>query len=284
MKIIFKIAILFLVVSLFVFLNLGPVSPRVKNFFYSISEPAQKWLWEKGARLSNFFETISEIHPALFEKWGGVRSLKNENDLLKLEIKTLTGENLVLSELKKENEILREALEIGSKKDFKLIFAQVIGKDVSQDTILINLGSKDGVKVGLPVITQQKTLVGKISQVYENFSEVMLVSNKKSSFDAKILAPYQTEGFGAGSDTETYGIVKGKGNFKLYLDLIPKEKELKDGDQLVTSALGGIFPPGLLIGEVKEVKKSDVELFQKAEIKPAFDIKELEFLFVITEW
>ena len=284
MKIILKIVILFLVIFLFVFLNLVPVSSKVKNFFYLVSEPAQKWLWEKGARLSNFFETISEIYPALFDKWGGVKSLKNENDLLKLEIKTLTGENLALGELKKENEILREALEIGLKKDFKLIFAQVMGKDVSQDSILINLGSKDGVKMGLPVITQQKILVGKISKVYENFSDVVLISNKESSFDAKILAPYQTEGFGAGSDTETYGIVKGKGNFKLYLDLIPKEKELKDGDQLVTSALGGIFPPGLLIGEVKEVKKSDVELFQKAEIKPALDIKELEFLFVITKW
>jgi len=284
MKIILKIVILFLVIFLFVFLNLVPVSSKVKNFFYSISEPAQKWLWEKGARLSNFFETISEIYPALFDKWGGVKSLKNENDLLKLEIKTLTGENLALGELKKENEILREALEIGLKKDFKLIFAQVMGKDVSQDSILINLGSKDGVKMGLPVITQQKILVGKISKVYENFSDVVLISNKESSFDAKILAPYQTEGFGAGSDTEIYGIVKGKGNFKLYFDLIPKDQELKEGDFLVTSALGGVFPPGLLIGEIKEVKKSDVELFQKAEIKPALDIKELEFLFVIREW
>lgn len=261
MKIIFKIVIPVLIIVFFVFLNLGSVSPRVKDFFYLVSEPVQKWFWEKGARLSNFFETISEI-----------KSLKKENDLLKLKNKTLMSENLALIELKKENEILRKALEIGFKKDFKFIFAQVIGKDVSQDSILIDQGSKDGIKVGLPVISQQKTLVGKISQVYENFSKVMLISNKESSFDAKI------------SDTEIYGIVKGKGNFELYFDFIPKEQELKEGDFLVTSALGGVFPPGLLIGEIKEVKKSDVELFQKAEIKPAFDIKELEFLFVITEW
>jgi len=261
MKIIFKIVISVLVIFLFVFLNLGPISSKVKNFFYLISEPAQKWLWQKGNNLSNFFETISEI-----------KSLKKESDNLKLKIKTLESENLVLIELKKENEILRKALEIGLKKDFKLVFAQVIGKDVSQDSILIDQGSKDGVRVGLPVITQQKTLVGKISQVYENFSKVQLLSNKESSFDAKI------------SEKEIYGIVKGKGNFKFYFDLIPKDQELKEGDFLVTSALGGVFPPGLLIGEIKEVKKSDVELFQKAEIKPAFDITELKFLFVITEW
>jgi len=261
MKIIFKIIISVLVIFLFVFLNLEPISPRVKNFFYLVSEPAQKWLWQKGNHLSNFFETIS-----------GIKSLKKELEDEKLKNKTLMSENLALIELKKENEILRKALEIGFKKDFKFIFAQVIGKDVSQDSILIDQGSKDGIKVGLPVITQQKTLVGKISQVYENFSKVMLISNKESSFDAKI------------SDTEIYGIVKGKGNFELYFDLAPKDQEIKEGDFLVTSALGGVFPPGLLIGEVKEVKNSDVELFQKAEIKPAFDIKELEFLFVITEW
>jgi rod shape-determining protein MreC len=261
MKIIFKIVISVLVISLFVFLNLGPISPRVKNFFYLVSEPAQKWLWEKGNQLSNFFETISEI-----------KSLKKELEDEKLKNKELLSENLILIELKKENEILRKALEIGLKKDFKLVFAQVIGKDVSQDSILIDQGSKDGIRVGLPVISQQKILVGKISQVYENFSKVMLISNKESSFDAKI------------SDTEIYGIVKGKGNFKFYFDLIPKDQEIKEGDFLVTSALGGVFPPGLLIGEVKEVKKSDVELFQKAEIKPAFDIKELKFLFVIREW
>ena len=260
-KIIFKIIISVLVIFLFVFLNLEPISPRVKNFFYLVSEPAQKWLWQKGNHLSNFFKTIS-----------GIKSLKKELEDEKLKNKTLMSENLALIELKKENEILRKALEIGFKKDFKFIFVQVIGKDVSQDSILIDQGSKDGIKVGLPVITQQKTLVGKISQVYENFSKVMLISNKESSFDAKI------------SDTEIYGIVKGKGNFELYFDLAPKDQEIKEGDFLVTSALGGVFPPGLLIGEVKEVKNSDVELFQKAEIKPAFDIKELEFLFVITEW
>jgi rod shape-determining protein MreC len=261
MKIIFKIVIPVLIIIFFVFLNLGSISPRVKNLFYLVSEPAQKWLWQKGAHLSNFFETISEI-----------KSLKKELDQEKLKNKTLMSENLALSELKKENETLREALGIGLKKDFKLIFSQVIAKDVSSDSIRIDKGFKDGVKNGLPVITQQKILIGKISQVSENFSDVMLISNKESSFDAKIL------------DTETYGIIKGKGNFELDFDLVPKEKEMRKGDFLVTSALGGVFPPGLLIGEIKEVKNSDVELFQKAEIKPAFDIKELEFLFVITEW
>lgn len=259
-KSIYRIAISIASFILIIFL-LNFYQKEVKNFFYKISEPIQKFLWRVGDRVSDFFETITKIN-----------KLKKEADELLLKNQELMAEIVSLKELKKENEILREALEIGLKKDFKLIFAQVIGKDVSQDSILIDQGSKDGIRKGLPVISQQKTLVGEISQVYENFSKVMLISNRESSFDAKI------------PDTEIYGVVKGKGNFKLYFDLIPKDQEIREGDLLVTSALGGVFPPGLLIGEVKEVKKSDVELFQKAEIKPAFDIKELKFLFVVREW
>lgn len=258
----FKIGvILVLMVAIFVILNLTGFSKEIKNFFYLTSEPIQKTLWRTGGRVSDFFEMISET-----------KNLKKENEELTLEIQALLSENARLKELKKENEILREALGIGLEKDFKLILAQVIGKDVSQDSLLINKGFQDGISKGLPVITQQKTLVGKIGEVYENFSKIMLLTNKESSFDAKI------------SDSDIYGMVKGKGDLGLFLDLIPKEKEIKEGDFIITIPLGGVFPEGLLAGEIKKVKKSDVEPFQQAEIKPSFDIKEIEDLFVITEF
>jgi rod shape-determining protein MreC len=261
MKIAFKIAILTLIIVFFVFLNLTPVSSKVKNAIYLLSTPVQKWFFKTGAKISDFFETISEI-----------KNLKIENEELKLRTQELIAQNLILKELKTENEILRKSLEIGLEKEFKLILVETIGKDISQDFLLINKGSKDGLSKNLPVITQQKTLVGKITEVYENFSKVMLLTDKESSFDAEI------------PEKEIYGVVKGRGNFKLFLDLIPQDKEIKEGDLVVTSSLGGVFPRGILVGEIKEIKKSDVELFQKAEIQPALDIKELKFLFVILEW
>jgi len=261
MKIAFKVAILTLIIVLFVFLNLTPVSSKVKNAIYLLSTPVQKWFFKTGAKISDFFETISEI-----------KNLKIENEELKLRSQELIAQNLILKELKTENEILRKSLEIGLEKEFKLILVETIGKDISQDFLLINKGSKDGLSKNLPVITQQKTLVGKITEVYENFSKVMLLTDKESSFDAEI------------PEKGIYGVVKGRGNFKLFLDLIPQDKEIKEGDLVVTSSLGGVFPRGILVGEIKEIKKSDVELFQKAEIQPALDIKELKFLFVILEW
>ncbi len=268
-------AIVVLLFVLFIILNLTAIAKEVKNLFYLISSPIQKSLWRVGDRVSDFFETISEI-----------KNLKKEVDEislidtlryawlkeeLKLKIQEFMAENAKLKELKKENEILRGALEIGLEKEFKLTLAEIIGKDISQDSLIINKGSADGISKGLPVITQQKILLGKINEVYKNFSKAMLISNKESSFDAKI------------SEKDISGLVKGRGSLKLFLDRIPQEKEIKEGDLIVTTALGGIFPSGLLVGEIKEIKKSDIEPFQQAEIKPFFNITEIEKLFIILE-
>ncbi|GAG43041.1 unnamed protein product, partial [marine sediment metagenome] len=176
---------------------------------------------------------------------------KNETDNLKFENQALLSQIVTLKELENENKTLREALKIGLEKDFKLILSQIIGKDISQDFILVDKGEKDGVSEGVPVITQQKVLVGKICEVYESFSKVMLISNKKSSFDVKIL------------DKDISGVIKGKGDFKILLDLVPRDKEIFNGDTVISSSMGGIFPSGLLVGRIKEIKKSDVDPFQK---------------------
>lgn len=256
-----KTKILLVIFGILVILFLIFFQKEVKNFFYSVSLPIQKFFWETGDKVSDFFETISEI-----------KKIKLENEEIISKNQELLAEIAVLRELEKENEILREVLDIGLEKDFKLIFVKVIGKYISEDSIWINKGQEDGLTPDLPVINQQKILVGRISEVYNHFSKVMLVSNKESSLNAKI------------SDTSIFGVVKGGGSLKLFLEFIPQEAKFKEGDLVITTSLGGIFPNGLLIGEIKEVQKSDVESFQKAEIASAFDIKEIQNLFIIVNF
>jgi len=248
------------IIILLVF-GLNCFQKEVKTFFYSISSPIQKSLWKIGDRTSNFLEEVIEM-----------KETKNKVDELCLKNQRLLAEIAILSELKKENKVLREALGINLGQDFKLTLAEIIGKDISQDFILINKGSKDNISENMPVITQQKVLLGKVSEVYENFSKVMLISNKGCSFDVKI------------QEKDIAGVVKGKGNFKVLLDFVPQNEEISQGDIIVSSSLGGLFPAGLLVGQIEEVKKSDIEFFQQAKIKPIFDIKEINFLFVITEY
>lgn len=242
----------------------------VRSFFYSISAPIQKVLWRAGERTSDFLGGIVRV-----------KILKQELDELKLENQELTAQVVVLKDLKKENKTLRQALDLEFQKEFKLSLAQIISKDISQDFILIDKGSKDGISKNMPVITQQKVLVGKICEIYKNFSKVMLVSNKESSFDAKI---FKKEPSSLNSEKDISGVVKGQGNFRILFDLIPREENLSQEDIVITSALGGIFPKGLLVGKIKEIKKSDVEPFQQAEIEPFFDISQTEILFIVLEF
>ena len=271
-----KNLIIFIVgVSLILALNF--FQKEVKNSFYFISSPIQKILWQAGAKTYDFFETVFEI-----------KNLKRENETLKSKNQELISENIILKELKRENEDLRKALEIDLKKDFDLILSDVIGKDALQDAILINKGYKDGISENLPVITSQKTLLGKIDEVYKNFSRVLLISDKNSSFNTEIIA---LELFGETTDKESaefkaeaQGVVRGEGNFRVILDLVSRETEIKAGDLVLTTGSEGIFPKGLLVGKIKKVQKDDIAPFRKAEIEPAFDIKGLNKVFIITNF
>jgi len=216
----FKIIIIVVVVAaLFIVLNFTFLKEETKNFFYSISFSIQKTLWEVGDSFSDFGESIFQN-----------KKIKEENQELKARIQQLTSENISLQELKIENQVLRKALEIGLEKEFRLSFAKVVAKDVFQDSILINKGKKDGISSNFPVITEQRTLIGKIGKVYEDFSEVILISNPNRSFDVKL------------SDREISGVAKGKGNLNLILDLLPREEEIKEGEKVITTVLGGVFP------------------------------------------
>lgn len=260
----YKILIIVVIGILILFsLNLG--RRGIRNIFYSISSPIQKVIWQTGKGFSDFGKTII-----------GIKNLKKENTDIKLKNQQLLVENFFLKELREENEILREALEIGLEKDFKLVLAEIIGKDVSQDFILINKGLKDGIQKGFPVINQQKVLFGKIDETYKNFSKVMLISNKNNVLDVRV------QDSDRNGVQKIYGVVKGKGNLKVFLDLIPSSVAIKEGDILITSGLGTSYPKGFLVGEIKKMEKDDIKPFQKAEIKPFFNITQTERLFIIT--
>jgi len=252
-----RILFLFFIVSvLIIFSNI--FQKRLRNFSYVVSSPLQKILWQAGDKTANFFGTFVGMKEK--EK---IRELEKENQKLITEI-------AALKDLKNENKILRNALGVGLQKDFKLSLAQIIGKDISQDFILINKGAEDGILKDMPVITSQKILLGKISRTYKNFSKVMLLSNKKMSFDVNIQS----------SSADISGVGKGKGNSKILIGLIPREEDILKGDLVVSGSLGGIFPKGLFVGRIKKVEKKDTEAFQKIEIEPAFNIGKLDGLFI----
>ena len=253
-----KTKILIVAIMIVFILSLNFFQKEAKGFFYAFSAPIQTTFWAVGDRVSGFFETI-----------GNLNNLKIANDESQKIIQELLPEKASLAELKKENETLREALQVGLQKDFRLAFVGVIGKDIGQESILINQGAGDGLSVGMPVVTQQKILVGRISEVFESFSRVTLISSKESAFDAKV------------SGTDITGVARGQGNSKIEFDLVPQDKALQADDLVVSSSLGGIYPEGLLAGVVQKISRNDVNPFYQAEISPLFDIQKTSAVFVI---
>lgn len=248
-----KILIIILIIFLFfLFLNITGFSKNLKSFFYNFSSPIQKTLWQLGQRI---FNPLREQE---------IQDLKAENQ-------KLLFENVSLKELEKENEFLRQAINLGLEKEFKLLLSEVISKDVGEDFILINKGSDDGVGQGMPVITENKDLIGRINEVYNNYSKVMLISNKESSFTVKI-------------NNEVQGLAKGQGNFGLSLELIPQDKQVSQGDIVTTDILDKVFPKGLLVGKIAKINKSDIQPFQQAEVSILFDLKEINYLLIITNY
>lgn len=279
----FIIAILLIV--FFGLLNLTNFSKNINNFLYLASAPIQKVLWEVGDNVSDFFKTTFDI-----------RELQEANKNLKLKVQELSAEVARLKNLRQENEALRKALNLDIQKEFEIAFASIISKDISEDSILINLGVADGIKKDMLVISPQKIFLGKIDQVYDNFSRVMLVSNKKNSFPIniqkttnniikegnEIAKEYNNNLISKKEDVEA--IIQGKGNFQIKINYIPIEAEIKDGDRVVTSISGGLFPSGILIGYLKNIERLGIEMFQQAEIIPAANIKELHNVFIITNF
>jgi rod shape-determining protein MreC len=279
----FIIAILLIV--FFVLLNLTNFSKNINNFLYLASAPIQRVLWEVGDNVSDFFKTTFDI-----------RELQEANKNFKLKVQELSAEVARLKNLRQENEALRKALNLDIQKEFEIAFASIISKDISEDSILINLGVADGIKKDMLVISPQKILLGRVNQVYDNFSRVMLVSNKKNSFPIniqkttnniikegnEIAKEYNNNLISKKEDVEA--IIQGKGNFQIKINYIPIEAEIKDGDRVVTSISGGLFPSGILIGYLKNIERLGIEMFQQAEIIPAANIKELHNVFIITNF
>jgi len=247
-------AIIFLIL-----MNVPAVNRLTENFFYTIFSPLGKPWWRLGGEVSGFFNTLTKIN-----------NLKTENEGLRAENADLLSRLAALEEQKKENENLRVALGLGLEKEFKLVMAEIIAKDISQDAILINKGLRDGLAVGLTALTSEKALVGMVGEVYENFSRLILISNTKISFDAQI------------QESDAAGVAKGMGGLRISFGLLPKDKEIKTGELVVTTSLGGIFPKGILVGRVKKIEKNDLAPFQEAEIAPIYDLPKTKSVFIIT--
>ncbi|RLC93664.1 MAG: rod shape-determining protein MreC, partial [Chloroflexi bacterium] len=136
--------------------------------------------------------------------------------------------------------------------------------------VTINVGARQGVKVGMPVVSSGAGLVGRIAQVNPRTAKVKLLTDA----DSQVAALLQT--------SRVSGLVVGQPDGTLLMQYIPQEDSIGDDEIVLTSGLGGTLPKGLVIGQVTKVLQEDYELFQAAIVRPAVDLSRLELVLVIT--
>jgi rod shape-determining protein MreC len=239
--------------------RLGPA----KDFMARLTSPVQEIITSLAGRVINIRQFLSDVE-----------SCKAENEELQTLVDQLIIENVRLREAEIENVTLREQLNFKqANPSFELLSAQVIGRDPTNllGYLIIDRGTAEGLTVGMPVLTH-RGLVGRITETNPHSSKVLLATDASSSVNALI------------QDSRATGIIQGRVGQGLVMRYIQQGEEIEVGDLVLTSGLGGNFPTRLIIGQVTEVRRKDVELFQEAEVRPAVNFPDLEMVMVLTSF
>jgi len=217
------------------------------------------------------YAAVTGTTSRLWANYVDLRRVRGENLRLQEEMAALREEVRRLAEAGLENSRLRQLLDLPAGREFDLVAAQVIAKDTTNwfKTIMINKGSEAGVQRSLPVIATEG-LVGRVVEVMPWTSKVQLLTDPVSSVGALLQEQRGT------------GLVTGDRGQTATVKYLPLMAEVRVGDVVLTSGMGGVFPKGILIGTVTATHRKSGALFQEAAIQPSVDFGRLEEVLVIT--
>ncbi len=255
-----KIFTVFLILALFVILDITGYVGFFKDWILRSYGAAAVEVTAGSNGLKNAFNTIFTI-----------KNLARDNATLNQRVDELSFENARLQAAGDENIALRKALNFQQQSKLNLFAVQALTLDPTgfTQTITIDKGAASGLTVDEPVVVAPGLLVGRITKVYQDASEVTLITDPSSVVNAEVV------------DSGARGLVRGEHGLSLLFDLVTQNELIKSGDSVVTSGLAQDYPRGLLIGEITALRSQPTDLFQKAYITPAADLRSLRFLFVI---
>ncbi|MGX7042475.1 rod shape-determining protein MreC [Leuconostoc holzapfelii] len=200
---------------------------------------------------------------------GNLLNTFEENQALKAKIDEFAQDKVRLQTVEEENKELKKQLKLeATLTDYKTVSAVTISRSPTtwQSQLVINKGSKSGLKKGMPVLAGSG-IIGRISEVNTTNAKVALVSD--TSEDANRFAITIKGGKG-----DVNGIVTDfdRESNQLIMGQVTSDNEIKAGDLVETSGLGGVIPSGLYVGKVAKVTKDDYGLSKRIYIEPAADL------------
>jgi len=239
--------------------------PSPKSWLSSITTSGQ-------SAATRLLDNISNVG-VFFEN---LEALRQENEMLRRRAEDLTVQLVALQEVVAENEVLRRELGfVRSQPTLGLLGADVEGRVAGREpgnlvrAVTIAVGRDAGLLPDMPVITG-RGLVGRVVEVDGTSAKVLLITDPNSALAALI------------QRTRATGLVKGRIDGSVVMEGIGRDEDVEVGDIVLTSGLGGVFPKGIVIGQVSEVILSDTAMFKEAVIAPSVDLDDLEVVLVVT--
>ncbi|WP_317966457.1 rod shape-determining protein MreC [Paenibacillus sp. CCS19] len=234
----------------------------------------QQWLYKPAGYIAGFFEDI-----------GNIRSLQEENEQLRTTAAAYARDKIKYNVIEKQNADLERDLKFTERQrqlnDYEYLIAQVVSvsSDPYNPTIKIDLGSENGIKENMAVVTVDG-LIGIISKVSAFSSNVEpITSLDEKSPNSKAISVTVL-----GREKESFGIIGtyDQENGRFEMTRIPENDPMIVGDTVVTSGLGRVFPSGLIVGTVETTPQAgDFGLTKVASVKPLADFNRLTEVFVV---
>ena len=224
---------------------------------------AQSWFSQQYQRARDFITAPRDL-----------AVLQQQNTALEAENARLQAEIVDLQQQLIEFEILSALLEFArAHPEHQYLGASVIGRDPSPflNYIIINRGSDDGLRRGMPVVTHNG-LAGRITQVTSSGARVKLITDPATQINVKIQP--------SGSEAILTGSLTGD----ISLEQIPQDAEVAPGNLILTSGLGGNYPSNIIVGQITSVRSQENALFQSASVQSVSDYETLEIVLVITNF
>lgn len=224
---------------------------------------AQRWLSDRVMSVVDFFTLPRDV-----------TNLLQRNVTLENEISGLQSQVIQLEGQLNEAKVLYALLDFArARPQNQYLASAVIGRDPSPflHYIILDHGSDDGLRYGMPVVTQQG-LVGRVDAVTASASRVQLITDPGSVINVRLQS--------LKSEAQLTGSITGD----ISLSNIPQDIVVNPGEILLTSGLGGNYPPDVLIGQVTSVIKKENELFQTASVQPIVNFSSLRAVLVITNF
>jgi rod shape-determining protein MreC len=212
----------------------------------------------------------SQAVEGLWSNYINLISVAEENKSLQRRLTVLESDNSRLREIEHEVSRLRMLLGAAESSNLTGVAADVVGYDPSNwiKAITVNKGSADGVRQGMAAI-QGNYLVGKVIAVGRRTSQVLLLLDPTCGVDALI------------QSTRVRGIIEGNGSSALLQYVSPNET-VNIGDRIVTSGIDGVFPKGLVVGVVSNVRANQGRQFQRIEVHPSVKFRSLESVLLVS--